>query len=154
MPKQKTTKTEAVEAAPAAYAGADAMPSMTFLLDWNAEIMRFYMSRFQKIGMLPWRLQSCRTPDEFNDLQADFQRQLTEDYKKEAARLSRLTGASVHSAETDADADYAATLLKAQEDAAAIIEEAKEQAESIVEEARKRAKEFAETSEAASKKSA
>ena len=154
MPKRKKTKTEAAHTTPATNAGAEAMPSITFLLDWNAEIMRFYMSRFQKIGMLPWRLQSCRTPDEFDALQADFQSQLAEDYKKEATRLTRLAGSGEHSAATSADDEYAATLLKAQEDAAAIIEEAKEQAESIVAEARKRAEELTETSQTESKKTA
>lgn len=154
MSEHETMKAGETQPLSTATAGADAAPSIAFLFEWNAEITRFYLSRFQKYGLLPWSLQSCRTPDDFSALQAEFQRQLAEDYEEEAARLSRIVGASEHSAGATQDSDYAAGLLKAQEDAAAIIEQAKAQAESIVAEARDGAMEHAGTPEEVSKKRA
>ena len=154
MPKQKTTKVQDAQTPSQADAGTDAVPSIAFLFDWNTEITRFYMSRFQQIGLLPWRFQSCRSQDDVNALQAEFQRKLVDDYRRQAGRLLQIVGAPGHSEEAGEDADYAASLLKAQEDAATIIEEAKAQAESIVTEARERAKEFEEAPEKVAKKTA
>jgi len=154
MSKHKTKVTGEAQPSSTTDAGADTIPSIAFLFDWNMEITRFYQSRFQKYGLLPWRVQSCRAPDDFGALQAEFQCQLVEDYERVAARLSRIVGASEHSAGATEDPDYAASLLKAQEDAATIIEQAKAQAESIVAEARERAIEHAGTPEKVSKKTA
>ena len=154
MSKHDTMKAGETQAPSTADAGPDVAPSIAFLYEWNAEITRFYLSRFQKYGLLPWRLQSCRTPDDFSALQTEFQCELAVDYEWGAARLSQIVGASEHSAGATQDADYAAGLLKAQEDAAAIIEQAKAQAESIVAEAQDRAMEHAGKPEKVSKKRA
>lgn len=154
MPKHKTTKVQDAQPPSKADASPDAVPSIAFLFDWNTELTQFYLSRFQQIGLLTWRLQTCKSPGDANALQAEFQSQLVEDYKRQAARLSNIAGTSGNSQGADEDSEYAASLLKAQEDAAAIIEEAKAQAESIVAEARERAEEFAEAPGKASKKTA
>ena len=154
MSKHRAKKAGDAQPPVTAGTGADAVPSIAFLFDWNAEITKFYLSRFQNYGLVPWRLQSCTTPEDFSELQADFQRQLAEDYEGVAGRLSQIAGASEHSAGTRQDSDYAAGLLKAQEDAKAIIEQAKAQAASIVAEARERASEDAAKAEKVSKKTA
>lgn len=103
-----------------------------FLYEWNAEIMRFYLTRFQKCGTLPWRLTACQSPEETQEVQADFMAELAEDYRQEANRLSSIAGNLGEDA-------YTSRLLKAQEDAAAIIAQAKAQAEEILRSARERA---------------
>lgn len=127
----------------------DIASSMGFLSEWNAEIMRFYLHRYQQYWALPMRLQSCRSPDDWHSLQMDFLRKLLEDYQGEASKLSKIAGADGGQTDADLQSAYAASLLKAQGDAAAIIEQAKDQAERIVASAHDRAGEPAEAPKAA-----
>ena len=111
-----------------------------FLLEWNSEITRFYLRRYQKLAMLPLRLHGCRTQEDIRALQTELSQELIEDYRFEATKLSQIAfGARLHS-DNQAENAYAASLSKAQRDAAAIINLAKDQAERIrasaIEEAR------------------
>lgn len=129
----------------------DAGPSIGFLFEWNAEVTRFYLSRFQKCAALPWRLTACQSPEETQEVQAQFMSDLAEDYRQEASRLTDLVGGVGEDV-------YTARLLKAQEDAGAIIAQAKVQADEIMKSAQQRAgvkaKADKETPIAAVKKSA
>jgi len=129
----------------------DASPSIGFLFEWNAEVTRFYLSRFQKCAALPWRLTACKSPEETQEVQASFMSDLAEDYRHEANQLTNIVGGVGEDV-------YTARLLKAQEDAAAIIAQAKVQADEIINSAKKRAgveaKADKETPIAAVKKSA
>ena len=75
----------------------------------------------------------------YDDLPAAFQRELIEDYREEAARLLHLASATSGMPDEAPQADYAASLNKAQRDAAEIIGQAKDQAEHIVASAEMRA---------------
>ncbi len=110
----------------------DAAPSIGFLFEWNAEVTRFYLSRFQKCAALPWRLTACKSPEETQEVQASFMSDLAEDYRHEANQLTNIVGGVGEDV-------YNARLLKAQEDAAAIIAQAKVQADEIIRSAQKRA---------------
>ena len=111
---------------------SDITAPINFLFEWNAGITRFYLHRYQQYWTLPFRVQSCRSPEDIKALQADFVRELFGDYRREAARLSKLSGAAGEVSQEDRNAEYAAHLLKAQEDAAAIIDQAKAQADAIL----------------------
>lgn len=129
----------------------NAAPSIGFLLEWNAEVTRFYLSRFQKCAALPWRLTTCQSPEETQEVQASFMSDLAEDYRQQANRLTDIVGGVGEDV-------YTARLLKAQEDAGAIIAQAKVQADEIMKSATQRAgvkaKAEKETPIAAVKKSA
>lgn len=104
---------------------------MGFLFEWNSEIARFYLRRYQKLAMLPLRLHGCHTQEDVRTLQTELSQELIEDYRFEATKLSQIAfGARLHS-DNQVENAYAASLSKAQQDAAAIINLAKEQAERI-----------------------
>jgi len=67
--------------------------------------------------------------------QAEFLKQLMDENRIGAQRLSNIANAD--EAVLKLDTDYSATLLKAQEDAAAIIDQAKVQAKRILDSAEK-----------------
>jgi hypothetical protein len=109
-----------------------------FLTKWNAEITRFYVSRYQRYWTIPIQLLSCTSSEDIKALQAEFKHELFEDYRAEASRLARIANETLD-LPRPSESDYAASLLKAQRDANAIIEQAKLQAERIVASAQKRA---------------
>jgi hypothetical protein len=104
-----------------------------FLTRWNAEITRFYVSRYQRYWTVPIRMLSCTSTEDIKAMQAEFGRELLEDYRAEASRLARIANETLE----PPGSDYAASLLKAQQDAGEIIEQAKLQAERIVASAQK-----------------
>ena len=117
----------------------EAGAAMAFLSEWNEEIVQFYIGRYQQYWSLPMQLQSCESLDDLRALQQDFQTSLFEDYRDEAARLSRVVNSACRHLLDEPEADYETALLKAQRDAAAIIEQAKAQAERILASARQQA---------------
>jgi len=110
-----------------------------FLTQWNAEITRFYAHRYQQYWTIPLRLQSCRTVDDFQALQSEFQLELFEDYRGAASKLSKIAGVDAGQSDKNLETAYAESLLSAQRDAAEIIDQAKAQAERILASAHDRA---------------
>jgi len=149
---RKETTTTTADAAPPSSpqdTNNDVAAMMAFLSEWNEEIVQFYVSRYQQYWSLPMQLQSCSSLDDLRALQQDFQATLFDDYRDEAARLSRVVNAARKDLEPQQGTDYEAELLKAQQDAAAIIEQAKVQAERILASAREQAEAPAEAVAAA-----
>ena len=110
----------------------DCDSTLDFLQRWNMELTTFYAQRYLQYAALPMRLFSCRSVAEFEALQKDFLEQLAVDYRREAAKLSWISGAAAEDLDASAVAEYAARLQKAQQDAAAILEQAKAQADRIL----------------------
>ena len=132
MPEQETRTSEETRAPEGAATANELFQAARLLFGWNTDLMRFYAQRVVRYGELPLRLLACTNASDLQRLQADFLRQLTDEYRGEAARLSRITGEADVAAAEELDAEYASRLRKAQEDAARIIEEAKAQAARIV----------------------
>ncbi len=137
---RKETTTTTADAAPPSSSqdmSNDVAAMMNFLSEWNEGIVQFYASRFEQYWSLPMQLRSCESLDDLRALQQDFQASLFEDYRDEAARLSRLADAACKRLDMEPEHGYEAALLKAQQDAAAIIEQAKVQAERMLASARR-----------------
>ncbi len=100
----------------------------SFLYQWNAELASLYGKRLQELSTVPLGLMLCTSPDDLVDLQEDFSRTLTRDYREAWDRLGRAF-ICINKASSET---YAATILKAQEDAGKILELARAQAERIV----------------------
>ncbi len=136
MPEHKpiTEETIADETRRPDQSGTAPDPSHTIglLFSWNAELMSFYARRAQQYGALPLRLLTCANASDVEELQDEFLQQLTEAYSEEAATLLKITSGANRSSDAAREADYAASLQKAQQDAGQIIAEAKAQAERIV----------------------
>ena len=149
---RKETTTTTADAGPPSLSqdiNNDGAATMAFLSEWNEEIVQFYVNRYQQYWSLPMQLQSCSSLDDLRALQQDFQATLFEEYRDEAARLSRVVNAACKSLAPEQQSDYETALLKAQQDAAAIIEQAKVQAEQILAAARQQADAPAEAAAAA-----
>jgi len=117
---------------------AEVPAAMALLFGWNMELSRFYLRRYQQYCALPTSFLSCLSLEDLRTRQAEFLKQLMDEYRIGSRRLSNIANAD--EADGNLNADYAATLLKAQEDAAAIIDQAKVQAKRILDSAEKRNK--------------
>jgi len=126
-------KVSSPPAEPALGGGGFLDPSsyIAFLHEWNTELASHYLVRLQSYAMLPVKLTACRSADDLAELQADFCRRLISDYRSKAARLCDVAGGHDEPAAADAEREYSARILKAQEDAREIIRQAKEQAKRI-----------------------
>ena len=97
MKMRKETTTTTADAGPPSSSqdiNDDGAATMAFLSEWNEEIVQFYVSRYQQYWSLPMQLQSCSSLDDLRALQQDFQATLFEEYRDEAARLSRVVNAA------------------------------------------------------------
>ncbi len=117
---------------------ADLPAAVALLFGWNMELSRFYLHRYQQYCALPINFLSCHSVEDLRTRQAEFLKQLMDEYRIGAQRLSNIANAD--EAVLKLDTDYSATLLKAQEDAAAIIDQAKVQAKRILDSAEKQNK--------------
>lgn len=102
----------------------EARPSpLEVLAAWNLELSRFYLHRSQHYWKMPMRMHSLLTQNDLKEAQTTFLAELLDDYRSEAAKLAEIVGADPKRQSEpparDADQDYAASLLQAQEDAAA-----------------------------------
>jgi hypothetical protein len=111
---------------------------MALLFGWNMELSRFYLHRFQQYCALPTSFLSCHSLEDLRAGQAEFLKQLMDEYRIGSQRLSMIANAD--DATLNLDTNYAAKLLKAQEDAAAIIDQAKVQAKRILDSAERQNK--------------
>ncbi len=117
---------------------ADVPTAVALLFGWNMELSRFYLHRYQQYCALPTSFLSCRSLEDLRTRQAEFLKQLMDEYRIGSQRLSKIANAD--EVVLNLDTDYAAKLLKAQEDAAAIIDQAKVQAKRILESAERQNK--------------
>lgn len=105
---------------------------------WNIEIASLCGKRMQYWSTFPMRLMQCSSSDELSHVQDEFAQTLLTDYRAAVEKLVLAINGNANSGQSDANQDYATTLLKAQEDAGNIIDQARAQAKRIVEEAQSR----------------
>jgi hypothetical protein len=123
--------------------------AFALLARWNYSLVAFYVRRFQRQMELPLRLVHAVSPTDLVELRRVFEADLIADYADQAGVLYRACADVADAGEGDAQADYGAQLLKAQQHAAALIEQAKAQAERIIARAEARAAEITAEAEAA-----
>jgi hypothetical protein len=119
-----------------AFGNADAF---ALLARWNYSLTAFYLQRWQRQLVLPFRLARSASASDLAEIRHAFEADLRADYHEQAQALRHACIGGTPAAAEAGDVTYGAELLKAQEHARHLLDQAKAQADRIVAAAQERA---------------